>query len=129
MCPYSMMESVANLKKNTKKGAAAENTAFQQLFLLVGMHLFKVQMSPLMFVKKTVADKPLALKWDNTLTVLLLKAPEELLDIMKDLQSCVDKAQEKKAKKKKKQGEFSFTTSSDGKSRKVPPQDTDAAFS
>lgn len=37
----------------------------------------------------------------------LLKAPEELLDIMKDLQSCVDKAQ-KKAKKKKKQSEFEF---------------------
>lgn len=48
----------------------AESSAFQQLFLLVGMHLFK--------------------------------APEELLDIMKDLQSCMDKAQEKKAKKKKK---------------------------
>lgn len=32
----------------------------------------------------------------------VLKAPEELLDTMKDLQSCVDKAQEKKAKKKKK---------------------------
>lgn len=61
MCPYSMMESVTNLKKNTKKGAAAENTAFQQLFLLVGMHLFKVQMPPLMFVKKAAADKPLAL--------------------------------------------------------------------
>lgn len=38
----------------------------------------------------------------------LLKAPEELLDIMKDLQSCVDKAQEKKAKKKKKQSEMEF---------------------
>lgn len=38
--------------------------------------------------------------------MFLVKAPEELLDIMKDLQSCVDKAQEKKAKKKKKkQGE------------------------
>ena len=33
---------------------------------------------------------------------VLPKAPEELLDIMKDLQSCVDKAQEKKAKKKRK---------------------------
>ncbi|XP_038564025.1 myb-binding protein 1A-like protein [Micropterus salmoides] len=66
----SMLESVANLKKKAKKGASAESGAFQQLFLLVGMHLFK--------------------------------APEELLDIMKDLQSCVDKALEKKAKKKKK---------------------------
>ncbi|KAE8287710.1 Myb-binding protein 1A-like protein [Larimichthys crocea] len=67
----SMIESVSNLKKKSKKGPTAENTAFQQLFLLVGMHLFK--------------------------------APEELLGIMKDLQSCVNKAQEKKAKKKKKQ--------------------------
>ncbi|XP_044077650.1 myb-binding protein 1A-like protein [Siniperca chuatsi] len=66
----SMLESVANLKKKTKKGPTAESSAFQQLFLLVGMHLFK--------------------------------APEELLDILKDLQSCVDKALEKKAKKKKK---------------------------
>ncbi|XP_056253770.1 myb-binding protein 1A-like protein [Seriola aureovittata] len=66
----SMLESVANLKKKSKKGQTAESSAFQQLFLLVGMHLFK--------------------------------APEELLDIMKDLQSCVDKAQEKKTKKKKK---------------------------
>lgn len=39
-----MMESVANLKKKSKKGATAENTAFQQLFLLVGMHLFKVRL-------------------------------------------------------------------------------------
>lgn len=47
---------------------------------------------------------------DSVLNVFPLKAPEELLDIMKDLQSCVDKAQEKKAKKKKKkQGEASFT--------------------
>ncbi|XP_037543758.1 myb-binding protein 1A-like protein [Nematolebias whitei] len=66
-----MLESVENLKKKAKKGATAESGAFQQLFLLVGMHLFK--------------------------------APDELLDIMKDLQSCLDKAQEKKAKKKKKQ--------------------------
>lgn len=29
---------------------------------------------------------------------------------MKDLQSCVDKAQEKKATKKKKQGELEFMT-------------------
>uniref|UniRef100_A0A8C4F9M5 Myb-binding protein 1A n=1 Tax=Dicentrarchus labrax TaxID=13489 RepID=A0A8C4F9M5_DICLA len=73
-----MLESVSKLKKKAKKGPNAESTAFQQLFLLVGMHLFK--------------------------------APEELLDIMKDLQSCVDKAQEKKAKKKKttkkKQGDY-----------------------
>ncbi|XP_022050041.2 myb-binding protein 1A-like protein [Acanthochromis polyacanthus] len=71
----SMLESVANLKKKAKKGPSAESSAFQQLFLLVGMHLFK--------------------------------APEELLDIMKDLQSCMDKAQEKKAKKKKKKKQAS----------------------
>ncbi|CAJ1063415.1 myb-binding protein 1A-like protein isoform X2 [Xyrichtys novacula] len=66
----SMLESVSKLRKKAKKGLTAESSAFQQLFLLVGMHLFK--------------------------------APEELLDIMKDLQSCMDKAEEKKAKKKKK---------------------------
>ncbi|KAM4546786.1 myb-binding protein 1A-like protein [Fundulus diaphanus] len=65
-----MLESVENLRKKTKKGGTAESAAFQQLFMLVGMHMFK--------------------------------APDELLDIMKDLQRCVDKAQEKKAKKKKK---------------------------
>nr|XP_057943713.1 myb-binding protein 1A-like protein [Doryrhamphus excisus] len=65
----SMLESVANLKKKSKKGQLAETSAFQQLFLLIGLHLFK--------------------------------APDELLDIMKDLQSCVDKAQQKKVKKKK----------------------------
>lgn len=46
------------------------------------------------------------------MSLFLLKAPEDLLDIMKDLQSCMDKAQEKKAKKKKKkkkQGEASCT--------------------
>lgn len=37
-----MLESVANLKKKAKKASTAESTAFQQLFLLVGMHLFKV---------------------------------------------------------------------------------------
>ncbi|XP_077448599.1 myb-binding protein 1A-like protein [Stigmatopora argus] len=67
----SMLESVANLQKKAKKGHSAdESNSFQQLFLLVGMNLFK--------------------------------APDELVDVMKDLQSCVEKAQEKKAKKKKK---------------------------
>lgn len=69
----SMLESVENLKKKTKKGGAIETGALQQLFLLVGMHLFK--------------------------------NPEELLDIMKDMQSCVARAQEKKVKKKKKKQE------------------------
>lgn len=35
-----------------------------------------------------------------------LKAPEELLDVLRDLQSCMDKAQEKKSKRKKKQKGF-----------------------
>ncbi len=39
---------------------------------------------------------------NSVINLILLKAPEELLDILKDLQSCVDKAHEKKAKKKKK---------------------------
>lgn len=39
-----MLESVANLKKKAKKASTAGNTAFQQLFLLVGIHLFKVWM-------------------------------------------------------------------------------------
>lgn len=38
-----MLESVANLKKKAKKASTAENAAFQQLFLLLGMHLFKVR--------------------------------------------------------------------------------------
>ncbi|KAM9781294.1 myb-binding protein 1A-like protein isoform X1 [Syngnathus typhle] len=63
----SMLESVACLKKKGGKGHSAENAAFRQLFLLIGMHLFK--------------------------------APDELVDIMKDLQRCVDEAQEKTAKK------------------------------
>uniref|UniRef100_A0A3B3Y4X2 Myb-binding protein 1A n=1 Tax=Poecilia mexicana TaxID=48701 RepID=A0A3B3Y4X2_9TELE len=66
-----MLESVANLKSKAKKGRTTESAAFQQLFLLIGM--------------------------------LLFKAPDEVLDIMKDLQSCIDKAQEKKINKKKKQ--------------------------
>lgn len=37
-----MLVSVENLKKKAKKASSAENSAFQQLFLLVGMHLFKV---------------------------------------------------------------------------------------
>lgn len=36
--------------------------------------------------------------------VFPVKAPEELLDTMKDLQSCMERAQEKKSKKKKKKG-------------------------
>lgn len=37
-----MLQSVDTLKTKAKKGQTAESGAFQQLFLLVGMHLFKV---------------------------------------------------------------------------------------
>lgn len=40
--PCSMLESVTTLKKKAKKVQTAESSAFQQLFLLVGMNLFKV---------------------------------------------------------------------------------------
>uniref|UniRef100_A0A4W5M2Z7 MYB binding protein (P160) 1a n=1 Tax=Hucho hucho TaxID=62062 RepID=A0A4W5M2Z7_9TELE len=64
----SMLASVRTLMKKSKKGQTPETSAFQQLFLLVGIHLFK--------------------------------APEDLVDLMKDLQNCMEKAQEKKSKKK-----------------------------
>uniref|UniRef100_A0A673YMR9 MYB binding protein (P160) 1a n=1 Tax=Salmo trutta TaxID=8032 RepID=A0A673YMR9_SALTR len=64
----SMLASVRTLMKKSKKGQTPESSAFQQLFLLVGIHLFK--------------------------------APEDLVDLMQDLQNCMAKAQEKKSKKK-----------------------------
>ncbi|XP_048839172.1 myb-binding protein 1A-like protein isoform X2 [Brienomyrus brachyistius] len=66
----SMLESVEALRKKAKakKLQAGEAAAFQQLFLLMGMYLFK--------------------------------APEESVDLLRDLQNCVEKAQEKKATKK-----------------------------
>ncbi|CAB1316566.1 unnamed protein product [Coregonus sp. 'balchen'] len=64
----SMLASVGTLMKKSKKGQTPETSAFQQLFLLVGIHLFK--------------------------------APEDLVDLMQDLQNCMEKAQEKKSKKK-----------------------------
>ncbi|XP_071023518.1 myb-binding protein 1A-like protein [Oncorhynchus clarkii lewisi] len=64
----SMLASVRTLMKKSKKGQTPETSAFQQLFLLVGIHLFK--------------------------------APEDLVDLMQDLQNCMEKAQEKKSKKK-----------------------------
>lgn len=96
-----MLESVANLKKKSKKGATVENTAFQQLFLLVGIYLFKVKIKNR---KNKPATNKMSCKTVSVIILFPLKAPEELLDIMKDLQSCVDKAQEKKAKKKKQKG-------------------------
>uniref|UniRef100_A0A3B3T588 MYB binding protein (P160) 1a n=1 Tax=Paramormyrops kingsleyae TaxID=1676925 RepID=A0A3B3T588_9TELE len=67
----SMLESVETLRKKAKakKLQAGEAAAFQQLFLLMGMYLFK--------------------------------APEESVDLLRDLQNCVEKAQEKTAEKKK----------------------------
>lgn len=38
----SMLASVRTLMKKSKKGQTPETSAFQQLFLLVGIHLFKV---------------------------------------------------------------------------------------
>uniref|UniRef100_A0A3P8YEH9 MYB binding protein (P160) 1a n=1 Tax=Esox lucius TaxID=8010 RepID=A0A3P8YEH9_ESOLU len=67
----SMLASVRTLMKKSKKGQTPEASAFQQLFLLVGIHLFK--------------------------------APEDLVDLMQDLQDCVKKAEEKKSKKKTKE--------------------------
>uniref|UniRef100_A0A8C8D8J7 Myb-binding protein 1A-like protein n=1 Tax=Oncorhynchus tshawytscha TaxID=74940 RepID=A0A8C8D8J7_ONCTS len=61
----SMLASVGTLMKKSKKGQTPETSAFQQLFLLVGIHLFK--------------------------------APEDLVDLMQDLQNCMEKAQESSA--------------------------------
>lgn len=36
--------------------------------------------------------------------VLLLKAPDDFVELMADLQSCMQKAQERKSKRKKKAG-------------------------
>ncbi|KAJ8342824.1 hypothetical protein SKAU_G00327520 [Synaphobranchus kaupii] len=66
----SMLTSVKALQKKAKKAQTVETAAFQQLFLLVGIYLFR--------------------------------AGEETVDLMQDLQNCLEKAQAKKAKKKKK---------------------------
>ncbi|KAK7907052.1 hypothetical protein WMY93_015664 [Mugilogobius chulae] len=64
----SLLVSVSSLKKKMKKCQSPENKAFLQLFLLVGLYLFK--------------------------------APDELLDIIRDLQSCVERAHKKKRRSK-----------------------------
>ncbi|XP_030647317.1 myb-binding protein 1A-like protein [Chanos chanos] len=66
----SMLQSVENLQKKAKKSPSPEVSAFEQLFLLVGIQMFK--------------------------------AADESVELLKDLQSCVQKAQEKKSKRKKK---------------------------
>ncbi|KAJ8266572.1 hypothetical protein GJAV_G00132020 [Gymnothorax javanicus] len=68
----SMLRSVEALQKKAKKAQTEETAAFQQLFLLVGIYLFR--------------------------------AAEESVDLMQDLQNCLEKAQAKKAKKKKTTG-------------------------
>uniref|UniRef100_A0A673HW28 MYB binding protein 1a n=1 Tax=Sinocyclocheilus rhinocerous TaxID=307959 RepID=A0A673HW28_9TELE len=65
----SMLESVEALRKKAKKSSSPEHTAFQHLFLLVGIQMFK--------------------------------APDESLELLNDLRTCVEKAQAKKSKKKK----------------------------
>ncbi|MGH0123795.1 UNVERIFIED_CONTAM: hypothetical protein FKN15_066835 [Acipenser sinensis] len=64
-----MLQSVEALNKKAKKSQNMETAAFQQLFLLVGIHLFKT--------------------------------PEESVELINDLQNCLENAQEKKSKKKK----------------------------
>ncbi|XP_016363395.1 myb-binding protein 1A-like protein [Sinocyclocheilus anshuiensis] len=69
----SMLESVEALRKKAKKSSSPEHTAFQHLFLLVGIQMFR--------------------------------APDESLELLNDLRTCVEKAQAKKSKKKKANGE------------------------
>ncbi|XP_062398833.1 myb-binding protein 1A-like protein [Sardina pilchardus] len=66
----SMIKSVESLQKKAKKGATPEVSAFQLLFLLVGINLFK--------------------------------APEESVDLIQDIQSCMEKVNARKSKRKKK---------------------------
>ncbi|XP_026096269.1 myb-binding protein 1A-like protein [Carassius auratus] len=69
----SMLESVEALRKKAKKSSSPEHTAFQHLFLLVGIQMFK--------------------------------APDDSLELLNDLRTCVEKAQAKKSKKKKANGD------------------------
>ncbi|XP_051847497.1 myb-binding protein 1A [Antechinus flavipes] len=62
-----MLQSVDRLQQRAKDARLAETTAFQQLLLLVGLHLFK--------------------------------APGECVDVLNDLQNCIEKALDKKVKK------------------------------
>ncbi|XP_073695834.1 myb-binding protein 1A-like protein [Garra rufa] len=65
----SMLESVEALRKKAKKSNSPKHTAFQHLFLLIGIQMFKV--------------------------------PDESLELLNDLRTCMEKA---KSKKKKAQG-------------------------
>ncbi|KAK7172611.1 hypothetical protein R3I93_002657 [Phoxinus phoxinus] len=71
----SMLESVEALMKKAKKSSSPEHTAFQHLFLIIGIQMFK--------------------------------APEESLELLNDLRTCMEKAQAKKSKKKKASGKGS----------------------
>ncbi|XP_041957407.1 myb-binding protein 1A-like protein isoform X2 [Alosa sapidissima] len=68
-----MIKSVESLQKKAKKSATPEVSAFQLLFLLVGINLFK--------------------------------APEESVDLIQDIQSCMEKVNARKSKRKKKTAE------------------------
>ncbi|KAL2091721.1 hypothetical protein ACEWY4_011519 [Coilia grayii] len=69
----SMMKSVESLQKKAKKSQTPETSAFQLLFLLVGVSLFK--------------------------------APEESVDLIQDIQSCMEKVTAKNTRKKKKKAD------------------------
>ncbi|XP_056412387.1 myb-binding protein 1A [Hyla sarda] len=64
-----MLQQVENLQKKAKKSSSLELSAYQQLLLLVGIHLFK--------------------------------SSEESVELLNDIQNCLEKALSKKAKKKK----------------------------
>ncbi|XP_053085112.1 myb-binding protein 1A-like protein [Pangasianodon hypophthalmus] len=65
----SMLQSVESLSKKMKKSAAPEHSAFQHLFLIIGIQMFK--------------------------------APDDSVELLNDLRSCMEQAQAKKSKKKK----------------------------
>ncbi|XP_057180625.1 myb-binding protein 1A-like protein isoform X1 [Triplophysa rosa] len=68
----SLLESVEALRKKSKKSSSPKHAAFQHLFLLIGVQMFK--------------------------------DPKESVELLKDLRSCMEKAQAKKSKKKKATG-------------------------
>ncbi|XP_060763668.1 myb-binding protein 1A-like protein [Neoarius graeffei] len=65
----SMLQSVESLSKKMKKSEAPEHSAFQHLFLIIGIQMFK--------------------------------APDDSVELLNDLRSCMEQAQAKKSKKKK----------------------------
>ncbi|XP_053337367.1 myb-binding protein 1A-like protein [Clarias gariepinus] len=67
----SMLQSVECLSKKMKKSPAPEHSAFQHLFLIIGIQMFK--------------------------------APDDSVELLNDLRSCMEQAQAKKPKKKKTQ--------------------------